>query len=149
MTARWPRYLLLAQLAALLVLGGVLAWFGHPGLALLLVPLGLPAGYLPHTGLHVLAGRCARHEAPACPATALWRAWLVETGLQMRAFIWLQPWHEQAWPDWLGAALRFLESRSISVMQLAISSVVIIKFSRLKWANEAVQKPQVQPLAGA
>ncbi|NNM65308.1 MAG: alpha/beta fold hydrolase [Burkholderiales bacterium] len=105
MTARWLRRLLLAQLATLLVLGGLLAWFGFPRLALLLFVLGLPAGYLLLTGAHVLlqAAWCARQGAPACPAMVRWRIWVAETGLQMRAFIWLQPWREQTWPDWLGA----------------------------------------------
>ena len=107
MTARWLRHLLLAQLATLLALGGVLAWFGHPRPALVLVLLGLPAGYLLLTGVHVLlqAAWCARHGAPACPATVRWRVWLTEAGLQMRAFIGLQPWCEQAWPDRLDAAV--------------------------------------------
>ncbi len=105
MTARWLRRLLLAQLATLLVLGGVLAWFGYPRLALVLVLLGLPAGHLLLTGAHVLlqAAWCARHETPACPAMVRWRVWLTEAGLQMRAFIWLQPWRERAWPDALNA----------------------------------------------
>lgn len=103
MTARWLRFLLLAQLATLLLLGAALAWFGHHWAGLSLAVLGLPLGYLMLTGVHVLlqAAWCGRHGAGACNGTQRWRIWLMETWLQMRAFVWLQAWREQAWPDHL------------------------------------------------
>ncbi len=101
MTAHWLRLLLLAQLATLGLLSATLAWFGHAWAGLALILLGLPLGYCVLTGVHVLlqAAWCARHGAGACNGAQRWRTWLMETWLQMRAFLWLQAWREQAWPD--------------------------------------------------
>ncbi|SBP87420.1 esterase/lipase family protein [Thiomonas delicata] len=101
MTARWLRLLLLAQVSLLVLLGGALAWSGHPGAGLLLAVLGLPLGHGLFTGLHMAlqAAWSARHGGPACRGWPRWRAWLSEWWLSLRAFAWQQPWREQACPD--------------------------------------------------
>jgi pimeloyl-ACP methyl ester carboxylesterase len=101
MTALWLRRLLLAQLALLVFAGAVLAAFGHEVEGILLALFGLPLAYLVLTGLHValLSLWCARHAAPCCAGAARARIWMTESWLQMRAFMWLQPWRAQARPD--------------------------------------------------
>ncbi|MHB0920653.1 MAG: hypothetical protein ACYC22_06810 [Thiomonas delicata] len=81
MTARWLRLLLLAQVSLLVLLGGALAWSGHPGAGLLLAVLGLPLGHGLFTGLHMarlaalarLALGVVAVAARLCLATALAR----------------------------------------------------------------------------
>ena len=101
MTAVWLRRLLLTQMTLLVFAGGVLAAFGHEVEGVLLAVFGLPFAYLVLTGLHVtlLSLWCARHAAPCCAGPARLRMWVNESRLQMRAFIWLQPWRAQTWPD--------------------------------------------------
>lgn len=100
MTAALLRRLQLQQLAAALLVGAWLGWRGHPAAAVAVALLGLPAGYAVVTAAQVLNSAlwCWRHgEAPRWAARL--RTWLVETGLQARAFAWLQPWRAHAWPD--------------------------------------------------
>ena len=105
MTAVWLRRLLLAQLAALGLSGALLAATGHAVAGAVLAVFGLPLAYLMFTGLHValLSLWCARHATPCCAGAVRARMWLTESWLQMRAFIWLQPWRAQTWPDSQGA----------------------------------------------
>ncbi len=101
MTAIWLRRLLLAQLALLVFAGAALAAVGHEVKGILLALFGLPLAYLVLTGLHValLSLWCARHATPGCAGAARARMWVTESWLQMRAFMWLQPWRAQTRPD--------------------------------------------------
>lgn len=103
MTARWLRAFVLTQAVLAVLLGGALAWAGHALAGLVFAVLAIPLGHGFFTGLHMILQMawCHRHGRSACRGWQRWRAWLIEWGLSLRAFAWMQPWREWAYPDCL------------------------------------------------